>query len=53
MIPISSNVSRPIPAPVLREAEKAREARPVSQPVSQQPLKPIKDEYLPEEKREP
>lgn len=55
MIPISNNVSRPVPAPALREAEKAREARPVSPAASQDkgPLKPVRDEYLPEEKREP
>lgn len=53
MIPISSNVSRPVPA--LREAEQAREARPVSPAASPDkgPLKPVRDEYLPEEKREP
>lgn len=53
MIPISNNVSRPVPA--LREAEKARETRPVSPAASQDkgPLKPARDEYLPEEKREP
>lgn len=55
MIPISGNVPRPAAAPALREAEKAREARPVSPAVPQDkgPLKPSRDEYLPEEKREP
>ena len=53
MIPVSSNVPTPVPA--LRGAEKVREARPVSpaSPQSGSPLKPVKDEYLPEEKREP
>nr|WP_325237752.1 hypothetical protein [uncultured Oscillibacter sp.] len=56
MIPISGNVSRPAATPALREAEKAREARPASPAYPQQgggPLRPVKDEYLPEEKREP
>lgn len=55
MIPISSNVSHPVPSPAVREAERAREARPVSPASSekQSPLKPVRDEYLPEEKREP
>ncbi|MCI9577749.1 MAG: hypothetical protein HFF98_02770 [Oscillibacter sp.] len=55
MIPISGNVPRPAAAPALREAEKAREARPVSPAASQDKgsLKPSQDEYLPEEKREP
>lgn len=53
MIPISNNVSRPVPSPALREAEKTREARPVSPSQDKGPLKPVRDEYLPEEKREP
>nr|WP_325211864.1 hypothetical protein [uncultured Oscillibacter sp.] len=55
MIPISNNVPRPGPAPALREAEKAREARPASPAAPQEkgPLKPVRDEYVPEEKREP
>lgn len=53
MIPISNNVSRPVPAPALREAEKVREAVSPASPQEKGPLKPVKDEYLPEEKREP
>lgn len=51
MIPISSNVPRPVPAPALREAEKAREAASPASPQDKGPLKSVKDEYLPEEKR--
>lgn len=51
MIPISSNVSRPVPAPALREAEKVREAASPASPQEKGPLKPVKDEYVPEEER--
>ena len=50
MIPISSS-SRPAAAPALREAEQTAKARPASQPASEAPLRPVKDEYVPEEKQ--
>ena len=50
MIPISSS-SRPAVAPALREAEQTAKARPASQPASEAPLRPVKDEYVPEEKQ--
>lgn len=50
MIPISSS-SRPAAAPALREAERTAKARPASRPASKAPLKPVKDEYVPEEKQ--
>ena len=48
MIPISNAVSRPSQAPAVRETERAREARPGLPSVSQGPLKPVQDEYVPE-----
>lgn len=48
MIPISNAVSRPGPAPAVRETERAREARPGPPSASQGPLKPARDEYVPE-----
>lgn len=47
MIPISNAVFRPGPAPAVREAERAREARPGS-PSASRSLKPVQDEYVPE-----
>lgn len=53
MIPISGAAPRTALPSAVREAERPEETRPVSQPVSQGGLKPVKDEYIPEEKREP
>lgn len=55
MIPISNAVSQPGPAPAVRETERAREARPGPPSASRGPLKPARDEYVPEgeKKREP
>lgn len=47
MIPISSTAPRPAASPAVREAEQIREARPAPQAESG-PLKPVKDEYVPE-----
>lgn len=47
MIPISNAVSRPSPAPAVWEAA----ARPASPSASQSPLKPARDEYVPEGER--
>lgn len=47
MIPISSSAPRPAASPAVREAERAREARPAS-PAAPGPLKPDRDEYVPE-----
>lgn len=48
MIPISNAVSQPGPAPAVRETERAREARPGPPSASRGPLKPARDEYVPE-----
>lgn len=53
MIPISSGVPRPAAAPAVREAERAQEARPAGQPASEESRKPLRDEYVPEEKQKP
>ncbi|WP_204789207.1 hypothetical protein [Oscillibacter sp. CU971] len=51
MIPISSSSSRPAAAPALQGAERTAKTRPASQPASKAPLRPVKDEYVPEEKQ--
>lgn len=52
MIPISSAAPRPAASPAVREAERAREARPAS-PAASGSRKPLQDEYVPEgEKRQ-
>lgn len=53
MIPISTAASRPAAAPAVREAERAAAAPSVSAPAARGTLKPARDEYAPEEKREP
>lgn len=51
MIPISSTAPRPAAAGRVRMAERLPEARPASPASSSGPLKPVRDEYVPEEKR--
>lgn len=55
MIPISSTLPRSAALPTVQEAEKGREACPAPPAPSESPLKPVKDEYVPEgeKKREP
>lgn len=50
MNPISSMAPRPVTAPGIQAAEPSREARSAS-PASSRSLKPVRDEYVPEEKR--
>lgn len=52
IIPISSAGFQPATAPAVRNTERAGEARPISQTASKSLLKPARDEYVPEEKRE-
>ena len=51
MIPISSSSSRPAAEPALRAVKRTAKARAASQPASEAPLRPVKDEYVPEEKQ--